>query len=414
MRIITNLDELDEVLEECERAARVSDDELRRVFQTFRMDFSTQLPSDPFSAEYATAQMALYERIAGRPYSTENEASIFDVEAAAVRPFPYTSSCQVAGVHLGAIGFLLRNMQLRPGAQVLEIGPGWGNVTLALAQLGFEVTALDIEPRFCELIRERARRVGVEIEVVNNDFFWIESVLSRFDAIVTFESLHHCADHRRLLQSLGPALAPGGHVYFGAEPITPDLPVPWGLRLDGESLWAIRRNGWLELGFRPGYFRRALRRAGLIAQTHTSADLPWINIWDAKVGVSEVIQIVASDPRLGTQTGVRENCVIRLHKARAGYALYGPYVPLPEGRYLGRVHLSPDMPPKGKGVIDVCADVGHKVFGQAPFDADALFGQEPCMQIEFQLESDQKDVELRLYCAKGFSGCIERVELVEL
>ena len=160
MRTITNVDELDQILAECERAAQVSDDELRRVFQTFRMDVAAQLPPDPFSKDYANAQMALYERIAGRPYSTANEKSIFDAEAAVVRPFPYIASCPVAGVHWGAIAFLLRNMALRPGARVLDVGAGWGNTTLALAQLGFEVTALDIEPRFCELIRERTRRAG--------------------------------------------------------------------------------------------------------------------------------------------------------------------------------------------------------------------------------------------------------------
>ena len=161
MRIISTLDELDEMVTECERAAQVSDDDLRRVFQTFRMDVSAQLPPDPFSAEYATAQMALYERLAGRRYSTANEETIFDLESVVARPFPYAASCRVAGAHLGAIAFLLRKIQLRRGAQVLDVGPGWGNTTVALAQLGFKVTALDIEPRFCELIRERARRLGV-------------------------------------------------------------------------------------------------------------------------------------------------------------------------------------------------------------------------------------------------------------
>ncbi|MBV8375927.1 MAG: class I SAM-dependent methyltransferase [Verrucomicrobia bacterium] len=414
MRLLTSLDELDEVLAECERAAQVSDDELRRVFQTFRMDVSAQLPADPFSAEYAEAQMALYQRIAGRHYTTSNEESNFDLESAVARPFPYTSSCQIAGAYLSSMGFLLRNMHLRPGARVLDTGPGWGNTTLALAQLGFEVTALDIEPRFCELIRRRALQLGVEVEVVNSDFFWIERVADRFDAIVTFECFHHCADHQRLLRAFGPALAPGGHVYFGAEPITADFPVPWGLRTDGESLWAIRRNGWFELGFQPGYFRRVLRRAGLIAQRHTSADVPWISVWDAKVGVSETVQIAASDPRLATLTGIRENGAIRLHNGPAGYALYGPYVPLPEGRYLGRVYFRRDLPPKGSGVIDVCADAARKFFGQMPFDAATLPPEEPCVQIAFALDADQEDVQIRLYCAEGFSGCVERVELVEL
>lgn len=58
MRMLTNLDEVDEKLAECERVARISDDELRRVFQTFSLGLSAQLPSDPFSPEYASAQRA--------------------------------------------------------------------------------------------------------------------------------------------------------------------------------------------------------------------------------------------------------------------------------------------------------------------------------------------------------------------
>jgi len=65
MRKITSLDEFDEMLTERDRAAQISDDDLRRVFQTFCMDVSAELPTDPFSAEYASAQMALCERIAG-------------------------------------------------------------------------------------------------------------------------------------------------------------------------------------------------------------------------------------------------------------------------------------------------------------------------------------------------------------
>ena len=414
MRIISTLDELDEMVTECERAAQVSDDDLRRVFQSFRMDCSAQLPSDPFSAEYAGAQMALYEQLAGRRYSTANEETVFDLNPAVVSPFPYSASCQVAGAHLGAIAFLLRNIQLRAGAKVLDVGPGWGNTTLALAQLGFHVTALDIEPRFCELIGERGRRVGVQIDVVNDDFFWIESVAGRFDGIVFFESFHHCADHGRLLRALGRALAPGGHVYLGAEPITFDFPIPWGIRTDGESLWAIRKHGWFELGFQPGYFRSALRQAGLFAQTHIWVDLPWINVWDAKVGKSEPIKIPAWDPRLATQTGVRENGVIRLRNAPAGYALHGPYTALMEGRYAGRIYLRHDLPPKGQGVIDVCADSGRRVFAQARFDAGTLTGEEPRIEIEFELHRCEKDLEVRLNCSEGFSGCIERLELTEL
>jgi SAM-dependent methyltransferase len=415
MRIVTSLEELDEILADCEQAAKISDDELRRVFQTFRMDFSAQLPPDPFSEGYATAQMELYKHIAGRSYQTANEESVFDLQSAIVRPFPYIGSCQVAGAHLGAIGFLLRTMQLSPGARVLDIGPGWGNTTLALAQLGFEVTALDIEPRFCDLIRERTSRMGLQVEVVNSDFFWIESVANRFDAIVTFECFHHCADHMRLLRAFSPALARGGHVYFGAEPITSAFPIPWGIRTDGESLWATRRNGWLELGFQPDYFHCALGKVGLIAETHVSADLPWISVWDARVSAPQTIQIAASDPRLGTQVGIRRNDTIQVQNGRAGYAVYGPYVRLAKGRFAARVYLRNSVvPTKGSAIIDVCANSGHQVFARASFESTSLVEGEPWMQIEFDLESAQQDVEVRLYSTGDFSGCIEGLELASL
>ena len=95
MRTITSVDELDQILAECERAAQVSDDELRRVFQTFRMDVSAQLPPDPFSAEYANAQMALYERSQDVATARRTRESIFDAEAPWYARFPTSRAARL-------------------------------------------------------------------------------------------------------------------------------------------------------------------------------------------------------------------------------------------------------------------------------------------------------------------------------
>ena len=63
MEVITTLEALDAKLAECDAAHKISDDALRQVFQTFRMDFSTDLPSDPFSRAYHDFQMAVYEHL---------------------------------------------------------------------------------------------------------------------------------------------------------------------------------------------------------------------------------------------------------------------------------------------------------------------------------------------------------------
>ena len=284
MQIVSTIEELERKLAECGDALiNGSDDAMRAVFSTFRMDFSGQAPPDPFSHAYRDFQMALYERIAGKPYVVANEATLFNATDRWHRPFPfYTESTTTAGNHLGAIAFLLRTLDVPVGARMLEFGPGWGSTTIMLAQLGMQVTAVEIERNFCEVIRARAAQNQVAIDVVEGDFFFAEDVTEPYDAVVFFECFHHCHDHVRLLRALHHALKPGGTIYFASEPIVRDYPLPWGLRMDGESLWAIRNFGWLELGYDEAYFREVLRRTGWTAEKRECADPNWAGVWIAR------------------------------------------------------------------------------------------------------------------------------------
>jgi 2-polyprenyl-3-methyl-5-hydroxy-6-metoxy-1,4-benzoquinol methylase len=276
VRVVSDLQQLDEILAELDAAAAVSDDELRRLFPTFRMELAHSLPDDPHSDAYRDAQFELYRMLAEKPYDIANEASLIDVAEATTRPFPFcTRSSRTVGDHLLAIGYLIRTMDLRPDASVLDLGAGWGNTSVWLARMGYRVTAVDIEPRFVELIRERSRRKELNVEVVQADFQIVQSFDRTWDAVLFFESFHHCADHRALVASLDRVVAPDGKVIFAAEPITEDFPVPWGLRLDGESLWSIRRNGWLELGFHEGYFQDLMTEHGWRLSKHVCVETPW-------------------------------------------------------------------------------------------------------------------------------------------
>ncbi len=279
-RVIHTLEELDEILEELTIAASISDDQLRQGFKTFRMDIDFPLPDDPYSAEYRASVLELYEWLHGSPYSVANEDTAFDFASAVDAPFPYsTHSAKTVGDQLMAIGHIIRMLDLAPGSRVLELGAGWGNPTLALAQMGHKVTAIDISPRFTELINARAARVGASVETIEGDFSLIHELDDRFDAVLFFESFHHCENHLDLLSGLDRVVLPGGRVLFAAEPITKSFPVPWGLRLDGESLWAIRRNGWLELGFRRSYFDQTLNRYGWKTDFHNFRQSPWGEIF---------------------------------------------------------------------------------------------------------------------------------------
>ena len=412
MQILKTLDELDEKLRECDRAVAVSDDLLRAVFTTFRMDSPDELPTDPFSPEYREFQMRLYRQIAGKDYSIANEATVFDVARAVRRPFPYaTGSCTTVGEQLIAIGFVMRSMALAPQSRVLELGAGWGNTTLQLAELGHRVTAVDVEPRFCELIRQRAAQRDLIIDVVNADFMWVKEVHTPFDAVIFFKSFHHAADHIGLLCALRNAVTPEGRIFFAAEPIQPDFPYPWGIRLDGQSLWSIRKHGWLEMGFEDGYFAEVLRQNGWFARKHIALDPGWLNVWEARRRDTAMFRFTADSPALGTEVGRRVDGIIALRDAPQGTALFGPYITLPADHYVARLCFRAGAERRGRATMDVAIDTGAETLAHRVIKAADLSDAHPFVDLEFESIEELRELEVRLFCDQGYTDEIEAIEI---
>lgn len=283
MEVIRTLEALDRKLVELDSAAAISDAELRRAFNTFKMEPPQVPTSNPDSREYQDAQFALYETISGKKYNTDNEKTLFDPASMAAKPFPYLNeNWEVTGDQLIAIGWIFKCLQLPPNASVLEFGPGWGNTTIALARNGYQVTAVEIEPNFVNLIREQAQRIPVNIDIIQGDFMDSAKLNRKFDCILFFECFHHCARHNDLLDLMDNLVSYGGQIAFASEPITDEFIVPWGLRLDGQSLWAIRKNGWLELGFTESYFIRSLMRRGWLVNKHVLSGCPLAVVYVAR------------------------------------------------------------------------------------------------------------------------------------
>lgn len=352
--------------------------------------------------------MALYREIAGHPYTLEREATVFDVAAAVSRPFPFsTISARTVGEQFMAIGFLIKQMNLPAHASILEFGPGWGNTTLALAQMGHHVTAVDIEPRFCELIEERARRLDVPVRVINSSFSWSEQADSKFDAVLFFECFHHSDNHLRLLTVLHDVLKPGGRVFFGGEPIDPGFPQPWGLRLDGQSLWSTRKFGWMELGFSETYFRQALAQTGWRGTRTSSQDLPWMTVWEARKP-DEPVVFLAADERIKTEFGWKKPEGLHLSGKR-GRGMYGPYVAVGSGHLKANVWFR--GPVSGAAKLDIVSNGGNTVLAERDFTGKDIGSMEHISVSAF-LKEQVTDLEVRLFCFRGFSCVVDRIELI--
>lgn len=242
-----------------------------RSFPSYRV-----VSPDPLSDAYRHEILALYERLTGTSYEFENEMTSTKVSPTDFeRGYPWMSNdLGVGAAEMAKTVQAFRVLQEHaPKAQrMVEFGVGWGNLALALARIGRDVTAVDIDAGFVARTNELARRTSLQVHTVTNDFLSAARACSNdFEAVIFQSSFHHCLDFVELLSLLRThVLAPNGRVFFFSEPIFPDYPFPWGLRTDGESLWAITVNKWCELGFDRDFFLELLLAQGFFA-TSTGA-----------------------------------------------------------------------------------------------------------------------------------------------
>jgi SAM-dependent methyltransferase len=77
-----------------------------------------------------------------------------------------------------------------PGSRVLEIGPGTGQATVRLLELGADVTAVEPGAALAARLRARAGAHSTELEVVDGSFEAAELPAAHFDLAVAATSFH--------------------------------------------------------------------------------------------------------------------------------------------------------------------------------------------------------------------------------
>lgn len=220
---------------------------------------------DPFSAAYENKIKTIHAEILGKEYCKGDEGlTSLDINTEAVFGFPYQQGSEVIGEFLETYGFIISAAQLPKGAAILEPGCGIGSLTEHLARSGYSVDALDINHEQCEIAEKKIKKYGASSRVICSDFsVFLQECEKKYDAVIFFESFHHFMNHKSIVEELAANhLAPDGKIILAGEPILEDtwdfsaiLPYAWGPRFDGESLYQMRKRGWLELGFKESYIR---------------------------------------------------------------------------------------------------------------------------------------------------------------
>jgi len=222
-------------------------------------------PCAPDSRAYRSFWEDTHFSILGETYDARRHENFdFDLAQMIECPYPYiTKEPTIIAQQVRDWANVLEAIDLPRNSRILEMGAGWGNTSLLLAQSGFEVSVLDINPLYLDLITKRCGRLGLKIDTIEGEFLDITKLDQQYDAVLFYESFHHCLEHGELLRSVKTRLTKGGRVYFAGEPIIENAPYAWGLNPSGEALFQMHTHGWMELILDRRYFEALLDSFGL-------------------------------------------------------------------------------------------------------------------------------------------------------
>ena len=117
--------------------------------------------------------------------------------------------------------------------RILDIGAGTGRNSLALARRGHPVDAVEMSPKFAEILRGEAQREGLDVRVIERDVFTTTDDLRRdYDLILLSEvvSDFRTAEQVRGMFALAAQCLNGGgqlvfNVFLGRDGYVPDASV---------------------------------------------------------------------------------------------------------------------------------------------------------------------------------------------
>ncbi len=159
------------------------------------------------------------------------------------------------------------------GARVADVGCGGGLLCEALAQLGADVTGVDLSPAMIQVAQLHAAGLARAPEYrVQSAAALAATAPGSFDVVCCMELAEHVPDPAALVAELARLLRPGGALFISTINRTPQA--FFGAIVAAEYLLRLVPRGTHEYArlIRPAELARAARAAGLELQAVTGLD----------------------------------------------------------------------------------------------------------------------------------------------
>src|SRR6266568_710834 len=115
--------------------------------------------------------------------------------------------------------YCFRELGLKAGDHILEIGPGWGAWFEYASKRGIKCTGITISKVSIDYLNRRAKELGHEWELINADLLAYETD-RKYDAIVIMGVIEHLPQYKKVLDKFTRFLKPGGRVFLDGSACT--------------------------------------------------------------------------------------------------------------------------------------------------------------------------------------------------
>ncbi len=115
--------------------------------------------------------------------------------------------------------YCFEQCKLKPGDNILEIGPGWGAWFEYASKRGVKCTGLTISQESVDFLERKSEKLGFDWEIIFSDLLAYKTD-KKYDAIVIMGVIEHLPQYDRVLEKFMSLIKPGGRIFLDGSACT--------------------------------------------------------------------------------------------------------------------------------------------------------------------------------------------------